>query len=103
MGNPPPAVRSLAEAMGAADLAATAGARDGDWQCPGCGNLNYAKRDICNTRKCQHPRPVNYAPPMISYPSSWSYSGGTSGKGSHKTMPRSLGFSAASASTGDWE
>merc|ERR1712167_318378 len=27
--------------------------REGDWTCPGCGNVNWEKRDVCNTRKCQ--------------------------------------------------
>eukprot|EP00420_Gonyaulax_spinifera_P001434 CAMPEP_0197923070 /NCGR_PEP_ID=MMETSP1439-20131203/93363_1 /TAXON_ID=66791 /ORGANISM="Gonyaulax spinifera, Strain CCMP409" /LENGTH=122 /DNA_ID=CAMNT_0043545415 /DNA_START=62 /DNA_END=427 /DNA_ORIENTATION=+ len=26
------------------------------WTCKGCGNLNYKRREVCNTRKCQMPR-----------------------------------------------
>jgi predicted nucleic-acid-binding Zn-ribbon protein len=29
----------------------------GDWTCPGCGNVNYSIRDVCNTRTCRLPRP----------------------------------------------
>lgn len=27
-----------------------------DWTCPGCGNLNFGHRTVCNTRTCQAPR-----------------------------------------------
>jgi len=30
---------------------------NGSWRCPNCDNLNYASRQVCNTRKCQMPRP----------------------------------------------
>merc|ERR1712060_845301 len=29
----------------------------GSWSCPACGNVNYASREVCNTRKCRAPRP----------------------------------------------
>lgn len=34
--------------------------RAGDWLCPGCGNHNYASREMCN--KCQRPKnmPANF-------------------------------------------
>merc|ERR1712039_804511 len=28
---------------------------DGNWACPGCGNVNYAQREMCN--RCQAPKP----------------------------------------------
>lgn len=28
-----------------------------EWICPGCGNSNYASREVCNTRICRMPRP----------------------------------------------
>mmetsp|Transcript_118478 Transcript_118478/g.330515 ORF Transcript_118478/g.330515 Transcript_118478/m.330515 type:complete len:301 (+) Transcript_118478:114-1016(+) len=30
----------------------------GSWRCPMCANLNYASREVCNTRKCRAPRPT---------------------------------------------
>ncbi|XP_020244283.1 ranBP2-type zinc finger protein At1g67325 isoform X2 [Asparagus officinalis] len=31
--------------------------REDDWNCPSCGNLNFAFRTVCNMRKCNTPRP----------------------------------------------
>lgn len=31
---------------------------EGQWNCPKCGNLNYADKQVCNMRKCQAPKPV---------------------------------------------
>lgn len=30
--------------------------REGDWDCPACGNMNYASREACN--KCKAPKPL---------------------------------------------
>merc|ERR1719148_437179 len=42
--------------------------KEGDWLCEMCGNHNFASRDVCNTRKCQAPRPEKSSestqPPM---------------------------------------
>jgi len=33
-------------------------AKDGDWICEECQNMNYADRGFCNMRKCGAPRPI---------------------------------------------
>ncbi|KAL8156915.1 ranBP2-type zinc finger protein At1g67325-like [Apium graveolens] len=33
------------------------GARDNDWKCPKCGNVNFSFREVCNMRKCDTPKP----------------------------------------------
>ncbi|XP_061336928.1 ranBP2-type zinc finger protein At1g67325-like isoform X2 [Gastrolobium bilobum] len=32
-------------------------ARDNDWTCPKCGNINFSFRTVCNMRKCNTPKP----------------------------------------------
>ncbi|EPS60111.1 hypothetical protein M569_14692, partial [Genlisea aurea] len=32
-------------------------ARDNDWTCPKCGNINFSFRNVCNMRKCNTPKP----------------------------------------------
>ncbi|KAG9449380.1 hypothetical protein H6P81_009345 [Aristolochia fimbriata] len=32
-------------------------ARDSDWTCPNCGNVNFSFRTVCNMRKCNTPKP----------------------------------------------
>ncbi|XP_019414712.1 PREDICTED: ranBP2-type zinc finger protein At1g67325-like isoform X5 [Lupinus angustifolius] len=32
-------------------------ARDSDWKCPKCGNVNFSFRNVCNMRKCNTPKP----------------------------------------------
>ncbi|KAM7269695.1 hypothetical protein ACFE04_025192 [Oxalis oulophora] len=32
-------------------------ARDNDWACPKCGNINFSFRTVCNMRKCNTPKP----------------------------------------------
>jgi hypothetical protein len=51
----PPAAAAPNGGYGAPPGAATGSAREGDWDCPGCGNSNYAKRFECF--KCKAPRP----------------------------------------------
>merc|ERR1712217_376485 len=43
-------------AKGCGKIAQTVAA-DGTWTCVGCGNVNFAEREVCNTRKCRAPRP----------------------------------------------
>ena len=31
--------------------------KDNDWACPSCGNLNWAKRAVCNSKTCDERRP----------------------------------------------
>ncbi|KAK4399602.1 RanBP2-type zinc finger protein [Sesamum angolense] len=49
------------------------GARDNDWACPKCGNLNFSFRTVCNMRKCNTPKPGSQ--------------GGKSGKNPKPDMP----------------
>ncbi|XP_076916318.1 ranBP2-type zinc finger protein At1g67325-like [Bidens hawaiensis] len=32
------------------------GTRENDWECPNCGNVNFAFRTVCNMRKCNTPK-----------------------------------------------
>ncbi|KAJ0560959.1 putative Zinc finger, RanBP2-type [Helianthus annuus] len=32
------------------------GTRENDWECPKCGNVNFAFRTVCNMRKCSTPK-----------------------------------------------
>uniref|UniRef100_A0A453BIJ5 RanBP2-type domain-containing protein n=7 Tax=Triticinae TaxID=1648030 RepID=A0A453BIJ5_AEGTS len=34
------------------------GLSEGDWECPKCGNVNFAFRNTCNMKKCEEPRPT---------------------------------------------
>ncbi|XP_076959311.1 ranBP2-type zinc finger protein At1g67325-like [Bidens hawaiensis] len=34
------------------------GARENDWECPKCGNVNFSFRTVCNMRKCSTPKPI---------------------------------------------
>merc|ERR1719492_434581 len=38
---------------------AAVGFKDGDWNCPACGDHQFAKNSVC--RKCSQPRPVDNA------------------------------------------
>eukprot|EP00929_Paragymnodinium_shiwhaense_P112367 TRINITY_DN80624_c0_g1_i1.p1 TRINITY_DN80624_c0_g1~~TRINITY_DN80624_c0_g1_i1.p1 ORF type:complete len:306 (+),score=42.09 TRINITY_DN80624_c0_g1_i1:108-1025(+) len=40
-----------------------------NWTCPACGNVNFASRDVCNTRKCRAPRPAGFGsvPPAAGF------------------------------------
>nr|XP_043610321.1 ranBP2-type zinc finger protein At1g67325 isoform X2 [Erigeron canadensis] len=38
------------------------GKGDNDWECPKCGNVNFAFRTVCNMRKCNTPKPGSQAP-----------------------------------------
>ena len=31
--------------------------REGDWNCPQCGNVNFSFRNVCNRGACGAPRP----------------------------------------------
>lgn len=53
-----------------APLAFPRPARDGDWQCLQCGNMNFADRHICNMRSCAAPRPSQDS--QVSYAASSS-------------------------------
>jgi len=45
-----------------------------DWHCPGCGNLNWARRTSCN--RCQTPRPASLDPSVnASFPGADSKGG----------------------------
>eukprot|EP00697_Spironema_sp_BW2_P009582 gnl/Spiro4/24535_TR12164_c0_g3_i1.p2 gnl/Spiro4/24535_TR12164_c0_g3~~gnl/Spiro4/24535_TR12164_c0_g3_i1.p2 ORF type:complete len:182 (-),score=59.02 gnl/Spiro4/24535_TR12164_c0_g3_i1:146-691(-) len=44
-------------ALHGAHAAAARGPREGDWHCPGCQNVNFARRDTCN--RCNEPRPAD--------------------------------------------
>ncbi|KAI7741708.1 hypothetical protein M8C21_026508, partial [Ambrosia artemisiifolia] len=37
------------------------GSRENDWECPQCGNVNFAFRTVCNMRKCNTPKPGSQA------------------------------------------
>jgi len=38
---------------------------NGNWGCPGCGNVNFASRDVCN--RCQAPKPEEDATAFASF------------------------------------
>lgn len=44
-----------------------ANASGGNWDCPACGNNNYASRQVCNRRTCGLPRPApgSSPPPAV--------------------------------------
>lgn len=54
----------------------------GEWSCPNCGNLNFGSREVCNTRKCQFPRP---APIIMTWPSTAKGASKGCSKGSHSS------------------
>merc|ERR1712187_370890 len=37
----------------------------GDWECPGCGDHQFAKNQVC--RKCSYPKPERSAPMNLPY------------------------------------
>ncbi|XP_072958679.1 ranBP2-type zinc finger protein At1g67325-like [Typha angustifolia] len=42
-----------------------ASARDGDWTCPQCGNMNFSFRTVCNRGACGAPRPTTSPSPRM--------------------------------------
>lgn len=52
----------------------SSGAPEGSWACAQCGNVNFAHREVCNTRKCRAPRPVftPMATPVATEKKKWT-------------------------------
>ncbi|KAI7728973.1 hypothetical protein M8C21_000955, partial [Ambrosia artemisiifolia] len=48
------------------------GSRENDWECPQCGNVNFAFRTVCNMRKCNTPKPGSQAAQLSKSSMSWS-------------------------------
>jgi hypothetical protein len=55
--SPPPASSALDVGTGDASGAAGEDLPNGDWRCPSCANVNFAKRFECN--RCHAPRPTS--------------------------------------------
>ncbi|CAD6340979.1 unnamed protein product [Miscanthus lutarioriparius] len=60
--------------------------REGDWNCPQCGNVNFSFRNVCNRGACGAPRPspspsprMMPAPPAAGYDRSPLFYGGGGG------------------------
>ncbi|ONM57384.1 RanBP2-type zinc finger protein [Zea mays] len=48
--------------------------REGDWNCPQCGNVNFSFRNVCNRGACGAPRPSpSPSPRMMSGPPASGY------------------------------
>mmetsp|Transcript_31534 Transcript_31534/g.86864 ORF Transcript_31534/g.86864 Transcript_31534/m.86864 type:complete len:289 (+) Transcript_31534:135-1001(+) len=54
----------------AAAIAEAAAVPEGAWTCKGCGNVNFAHRNVCNTRKCAMPRAMSDFDVAVATPES---------------------------------